>query len=513
MIISNIRKTALYMEMMEKYSKEELENIFGIADKKVLPNIDTLYVTVTLEDADYTQFNQMLSDLKAIDEDEVVLPHLDCKFRPYIGIKKYRYCFEYEEKFNIFFCQRRENDSFPTVYIQVRSVFLWKYGEHKALLEVKASLEKILIDFGLKIIKFQENRIDYAYHCNFIRDLDKFAYDLKYNSVSHFRRWSQEGTLGEFVETDYITLGRRKSNNIFVRVYNKSKEVIELGYKAFFFKIWKDNQLISNYDLYIHEKCVEHKSFYKMDYYRLIYYRDHGSNSDNLDLVSEIITNMSKYDNSYIRKVADRLTPKVTLITNFEYETKRKFYHSLDGIKGQLESVIDAPSGLKDIYKLLDNKHLIHDLLTTDVFRLVIEDKSIERKRDRPVSSTWKKIQDVQVNDRDLSKEERKLLRSYQRNLDINIVKRSIISNITSLSLYVNGDNKKDVVEDTLQFLNFLAENDWNKALEMKQKKAPAINARIEKLKKISTESRYDLIDKYEDSYSLLNLIDGTIIE
>ena len=52
------------------------------------------------------------------------------------------------------------------------------------------------------------------------------------------------------ITNEYLALGNRKSNNIFFRSYNKTREVCEMKYKDFFFDIWKENGLISEYDYY-----------------------------------------------------------------------------------------------------------------------------------------------------------------------------------------------------------------------------------------------------------------------
>lgn len=511
MLLKQFFNCELFKEFQEQ--EKDLEYYFGFKDKRVLPNIDTLYVTFDLQNGDYSEFFKFLDTLKSSDDEEIELNEFNCYFRPFFGMNRYRYCFEYREKFNIYFSKKKEEENFPIIYVQIRSFFLWTVGEHTALLEVLSAINSLISKYKLVVSTCTENRIDFAYHCNFIRDLDKFAYSLKNHSVSHFRRWGQEGTLGDVVETDYITLGRKKSNNLFIRVYNKSKEVIERGYKGFFFDLWRKNEMISFFDLYVYENCIEYRSYSKIDFFRLKFYQEYGTNEFYLDKVSEMLSNITKYEKKDILALADKLVPRITQIVNIEYETKRKFYYSLDKAKGLLKSVVPAPEPLENIFKLLDNKHLIHNLLTEDVFRVVKFEPNISRKRDMPVSPVWKIIQNTKVIDRELKDDDRKLIRTYQRELDIRYVKRTIISSISSLSLYINADdNDKDVVEDTLQFLNFISENDFTKALEYKHKKAPSVKSKLDKLKEIKSVPRYDLL-KQDDNLSLLNLTDGTIIE
>ena len=49
---------------------------------------------------------------------------------------------------------------------------------------------------------------------------------------------------------DYISFGRRSANNVFVRIYNKGLEVVQLAYKSFFFEVWQQQGLINKYDKY-----------------------------------------------------------------------------------------------------------------------------------------------------------------------------------------------------------------------------------------------------------------------
>ena len=48
----------------------------------------------------------------------------------------------------------------------------------------------------------------------------------------------------EDYEIDYVALGKR-SDKVFVRIYQKTREVIEQNYKPWFFQIWEMNGLIS----------------------------------------------------------------------------------------------------------------------------------------------------------------------------------------------------------------------------------------------------------------------------
>ena len=57
-------------------------------------------------------------------------------------------------------------------------------------------------------------------------------------------------------EWDYLCFGQR-GDKCFLRVYLKTKEVVEMGLKGWFLKLWQLQGLISRYDLYVLEKAYE----------------------------------------------------------------------------------------------------------------------------------------------------------------------------------------------------------------------------------------------------------------
>ena len=64
------------------------------------------------------------------------------------------------------------------------------------------------------------------------------------DALIHIAKVGSEG-----YEIDYVSMGKR-SDKVFIRIYLKSKEVIEKNYKPWFFKVWLFNGLINRYDLY-----------------------------------------------------------------------------------------------------------------------------------------------------------------------------------------------------------------------------------------------------------------------
>ena len=76
-------------------------------------------------------------------------------------------------------------------------------------------------------------------------------------------------------EMDYLCMGRRGSK-CFVRIYLKSKEVIEKTKKPFFFKRWYDEGVINAYDKYCMEYAFERGNWKQLELARLKFYIEYG---------------------------------------------------------------------------------------------------------------------------------------------------------------------------------------------------------------------------------------------
>ena len=145
----------------------------------------------------------------------------------------------------------------------------------KAVSDSFEYVKEILYNHGFEIADVRENRIDYAYHTNLLSSPSD--YFNKENILAHMKSTMNIGHVhgdiiivpydevfnvrGSKVETSYFSLGNRKSNNVFVRVYNKTQEVIEMNYKSFFLDRWLDKKLINRYDHYVYQRAYVYKSY------------------------------------------------------------------------------------------------------------------------------------------------------------------------------------------------------------------------------------------------------------
>lgn len=142
---------------------------------------------------------------------------------------------------------------------------------------------------------------------------------------------------------DYAALGKQ-TDKVFVWIYMKSKEVVEMGYKGWFFYYWLFNGLINRYNLHVYEECYKCRSWQYLN-------------------------------------------------MNVEYQTRCR--HSKSYV---LLPLRDNKSKLtvKKIYDYLYNRKLIMDYLTNYIFRLV-EPEGDLNKSHRDICGFLKSLQSCKL--------------------------------------------------------------------------------------------------------------------
>lgn len=518
MIPYTAKKSLLYSELNSESSKK----YFNYTKHKFLHNIDSLYYVVKVKN----DWNHDPGARAFVELLEVYRKKAVQSFDPYvmfqgfqhdydlgtefimqgIGSSPYLYDISKVDKYMMFVMGHQLNDKTPEIWVQLRSQNLWLSGEYKALEESLQDVEKILGTFGIEIEEVKENRIDYAYHTNYIQDPTNYFQPKNFNRMqkSRFERWSLEGTFrGEFeTEADYFTLGRKKSNNLFFRVYDKTKEVIEQQYKQFFIQLWYLENMISYFDFYCIEKAFlqPSRTNYKyLDIARLEFYLEFGSDESYKDEIRKLI-NQDSLDYEAIISLAAILVPSVTKILNVELETKRKFYYSMDNSIDNLLSIHseNVPIYARKLYVKLDNKQVFHDHLVCNneqqqgVIRFLDWraknklGKGWTKKEKYPTSDFWTRLQKVKVR-REFDVEEVKLMREYQRTLSATLMKKKITNSVSTYSLYVHGEDvNNDTYHDVLDYMATLNESDIEKAMEYKKKKFTLIQNRLEDVEGLS---------------------------
>ncbi|GHV43180.1 hypothetical protein FACS189490_13220 [Clostridia bacterium] len=262
----------------------------------------------------------------------------------------------------------------------------------------------------------------------------------------------------------------RKSNNVFARIYDKTKEVIQMGYKGFFFKVWHDNGLINFYDKYCLEYALTYKNYDYIHKGRLMFYIEYGADERvkkefELSLKDENMT-LAQY-----KALADAYVPQVTTIVNIEYETKRKFYYYSDNFieAFKMSPRENVPKPFERLFKILDNRAVFLDYLTSKSLCFFKRPKSnadfadeddTDTDNEREYLSWWKRLRNTKQPGFDA---DTKLLRDYSHKMDTHIIKAKAINAIASSAVYADNLDT-DFTEDLSDFLADLNDNSKEKA-------------------------------------------------
>ncbi len=511
---------------------------FDFKRDKFLHNIDTFYYSVKLlndftvksEDTVVLQFRKVTEQLRDKMGYSDSIPFYLNSIGENMNLlnlsygKYYNVCLECPEYFHVFIASKVPPSAAGCesvtceIIVQLRSYMLWMYGIHAAFEESLRYVQAIVDQFGFDIAFVQENRIDYCWHSNYLVNPEKFfSIDNFYKMrVDRYRgaNYHTAKVGSEDYEIDYVSLGNR-GGKCFVRIYLKSKEVVEQGYKAFFFKLWLFNGLINRYDLYCYEKAYVQRSWKYMTIARLEYYIEFGEREDFKRSCRAYIQQYDKSRNVTDAMIAfaDFLTPKIHLVTNVEYQTMRK------GTKSYcLLPVADnrLKGAAKRVYDYLDNRPLIIKYLTHDIFRLVQPSGDSNKSR-RDYCGFWAALRNTKLVDMRQLPEQLRLIRMYNRQLNKDVMKRSLLNKAIVFGIYTKGINNDGVMQDAMDALLKMNDNDLMNALRYKNKKSREFNPNeFTGLVEENLTHDFVLFDKssgafYDDSTFLNDLQDGGV--
>lgn len=487
-----------YMDcaIMNEFDLESRENWFSYQQKKFIHNIDTFYYSVKFKN-DFrlkTKDSRVLNMRKFFkfkydglsdpeESGEINLTEIDKNLilKPVTFSRFYTVCLSYPEYFDIFFAPvvPKAMDGGESVtcecIVQIRSYMLWMFGVHAAFENSYSFVKALAGYFKLEIDFVQENRIDYCWHSNYLKNPEEFFnpdnfYKMR---VDRFKNATYvTNKIGsEDYEIDYVSLGKR-SDKVFVRIYQKTREVVEQGYKPWFFKIWEMNGLINKYDLYVYEKAFKKHSWFYRFYARLEFYKEFGSNPLDVDLCKEILEDPTSISEDELIKLCKRLTPEPNLVVNVEYQTMRRHSKSYELLPFRDNS---NTGECKRIYDYLDNRKLIMDYLTDKVFKLV-EKTGDSHKYRRPYCGFWKALRSTRYIDVKLTPDQLKLVRNYNRKLNVEAMRDRVINSAIMLGFYQKGINSDDPLRDCADALLRMNDNDIEKARRYKTKKSRLLN-------------------------------------
>lgn len=485
---------------------DEVENTywFDFKQKKFLHNIDTFYYAVKFKqdftadskDMKVKDFRRKFEALSREWDNQNAFNSSISFFVPgmpdALNYTPFSYAFFYNVKlecpelFDIFFAPKvphsADNGESNTCecVVQIRSYMLWMYGVKLAYERSYEYVQAIADYFGLEVDFVQENRVDFCWHSNYLKCPEKFFSPENFYKmrVDRFKdavlHTSKKGS--EDFEIDYLAMGKR-SQKIFIRIYLKSKEVVEKGYKPWFFKVWLFNGLINRYDMYCYEYAFLKHSWKSLDLGRLQFYAEYGRQKHYVEKCRRILLQEETISPDSLRALADRLTPAVNLVMNVEYQVMRKHTKSYELIPFFDNS--DKLTG-KRIYDFLDNRKLICDYLTSKVFRLVEPHepgKNDSNKSRRDLCAFWKALRSCKLTDTFIPEEDRSLVRTYTRKLNSEVVKSRAVKAAITYGIYVRGINSDDPLTDCIEALCMLNDNDLHDAYNYKTKKVRQFNA------------------------------------
>lgn len=461
-ITIDVKRTKFYNELSEDKQKE----YFDLKYKKFIPCIDNVYYSCFLED----DKNNNIKLKPLIDELErlkiiVNTSYENVDFYDELqlapgGFKIYKYRLTNPDLYDIFILDYLPNIDTPRVLVQLRAYGLWIYGVENMLLKSFEEVQSLFFNFvkddvfyKINISKCRENRIDYCYHTNIIKSPHKeFSDDnLEKSLKTVFNTYGVRGHIdkstcaGKNVNLvkDYISFGERSSNNIYVRIYNKAFEVCELAYKSFFFEIWYQQGLINAYDKFCFEYAYNKKDYNYIHKAKLEFYILYGSSEEIKRKFKKALDNDLVPQDYYNLSVG--VLPDVTTVINIEFETKRKFYYYSDKfIDDVLKIKSEAPHQLHRIFKIIDNRAVFLDYLSS---------KTIAFYKNDDYSDWWQRLRCVKL---DGIKTDDKLVREYAKNLDKSIVVNRAINAVATSALYSNidGFDFKEDVSDLLSNIN-----------------------------------------------------------
>ena len=462
LIRTPIKRTQFYQEN----SLEENEGYFDLIDKKYIHGVDNFYYTVYLENDsnENTNVDKLILDLLPLkdrlkqakkkkeliefQETGLCLINKNHKF--------YNLCLSDPDRYDIFFSEYLPNDVTGRIIVQIRSNALWVEGYTKVLLDSFNKLREIMDLYGLQIKATLENRNDLAFHTNILQNPEKelsdsylnkhlFTTQEIYSKVGRIRRKSKNK-----LSVEYFSLGNRKSNSIFERFYNKTREVIEEGYKGYFFEIWYQNNLICNYDKFCYEFAYKKRNYDALHEARLRFYVAYGKNRSTRQAIIDLLNHPDTRLQD-IESFANELMPLPTLIMNIEFETKRSFYRSADEQIDNLPGRMDVSLQLQRLFKVLDHRKLFLDYITDVTV-------SFRKCEDGEYMAWWKRLRSLKI---DCNLIDEGLCRKYQTNLDKELVQRKIINAIASSAIYASR-RKTTFMEDLSYLLAEINDNDMH---------------------------------------------------
>ena len=489
-------------KILNEFTPRQQHQMFGISRDKTLHHIDTLYYSVYLNEPREIVKLQRENDLPAylerflsfmrenkesIRDFNVNVPHFGELVMERKSFSMYEWCVSLPECFDIFISSFLPTEDTPRVVVQLRSRYIVLSGVKRAVEDSFRYLREFFAPFGLLPVRVRENRIDYAFHTNLIQCPDKFFDDdkLRLHLKTNLRKYSKYGDTREF-KLDTLNLGRRTSNSIFFRAYNKGRETIEMNYKSFFIERWYREGLISEFDKYVYEVAYNLKAYRSgILVGRIKWYLEFGSDKKLKEELRQLLaSDYIRSDNfDHIERKIRNVIPEPTLIFNVEFQCKRKFFATCAewiGFKTDVLDRIEIPDGqaldsshtypqfcdplLRELFGLIFSGREIIDYLTGfgNVVSFV-SDRNITYKRfkelDEPYMNWWRRLRSTPVDYGFSTIVD--LYRKYDVKASLDRSRRIFEGNVARLSMISKQyTDKQSFIEDIADVLCVINDND-----------------------------------------------------
>ncbi|MDE7089938.1 MAG: hypothetical protein K2O54_07445 [Prevotella sp.] len=475
-------------------------------NKKFLHNIDTFYYSIVLEDdftldghaanvervrsmirsfsgcTDIQPFNYLnFSDVSYVPINKSSVPDnidLILNYRKGHFARFYDFRLSCPDEFDVYiasvvpYAVNQAGDKLggsvtSNIVVQIRSEMLWRLGIKLAFDRTYGFVQAFCNYYKLKIKEVKENRIDFCWHTNAISNPGKFFSDEMLqkcmittlgrdrDSNVHYRKDVTINKRTDRLDVDYVALGKR-GDKCFLRMYLKSKEVVEEGYKGWFFWYWKENGLISAYDAYCLEEAYKERRFSYVDIARLKFALEYFPEDLGMDaaVIRQLIDpSQRSYQWDLIVKFANQYTPAITKVYNVEFQCMRKFTKTF-----QLWKFRDNIGILKRIYDLFDNRQSITEYLTRAEFRLVDPSSNPDIYR-CDYLDFWRRLRGTKMVDAP-SCHGLKAVRKYDSDLNLQIRKTRAVRSVSNLALAITNNPDTTIYEDAAELLALLNDND-----------------------------------------------------
>jgi len=243
-------------------------------DIKMLPNIDTIYILVDIENYEENTkdiVSYLLKEKEKTKELQLTTPNYsniltinNMNFEILSNGKKGYAILLKNDSFEIDIAQYKSKlQNFAPIQVRISSNILWSTG----IVDSWSIIYNWIVETFGNIISEKVCRLDLCCH---ISNMD-FVTNYESTYKGNFKK---RQTFYTNSKINCITFGSRKGKNIYCRIYNKSLEILETHKKYWFYDIWQNNnmdinniwniefeiksELLRNFNIYTVHEIIEH---------------------------------------------------------------------------------------------------------------------------------------------------------------------------------------------------------------------------------------------------------------